>query len=99
MDKVLQLLGLAMRARKLVAGEDQVLKAIRSQSVHLVILATDTAKNTEKKVLDKCNTYGVPVYRYGTRDLLGNAIGKAERVVLAIAEPGFARAIEKAFSH
>ncbi len=94
MNRVIQLIGLAMRAGKVVSGEELVLREIRSGRARLVVLATDAAKNSEKKITDKCSTYNVPILRYGTRQELGNAIGKAERVVLAVTESGFARSIQ-----
>jgi ribosomal protein L7Ae-like RNA K-turn-binding protein len=95
MNKVRQLIGLAMRAGKVVSGEELVLREIGSGNVHIVILAFDVAKNTEKKIVGKCTTYQVPVLRYGTRQELGSAIGKVERVVIAVTDPGFSRLIRR----
>jgi ribosomal protein L7Ae-like RNA K-turn-binding protein len=98
MDKVLQLLGLAMRAGKVVSGEELVLEEVRSGKAKMVFLATDAAKNVEKKVTDKCASYGVPLIRYGSRQELGRAIGKGERVVVAVTDQGFARLFAKLVS-
>jgi ribosomal protein L7Ae-like RNA K-turn-binding protein len=95
MNKFLQLLGLAMRAGKVVSGKEWVIREIRSGKAQLVILAEDAKKNTEKKVSDKCDFYNVPLLRYGTRKELGSAIGKETRVVIAITDRGFARSFMK----
>jgi ribosomal protein L7Ae-like RNA K-turn-binding protein len=95
MDKLLQLLGLAMRARKVVTGTDAVLRAIRSGEAKMVLLAEDASPGAVKKVRDKCTYYSVPVIRYGTRKALGNAVGKPERVVVAVTDQGFARTMRK----
>jgi ribosomal protein L7Ae-like RNA K-turn-binding protein len=95
MNKLRQLIGLAMRAGKIVSGEEQVLREVRSGNAQIVILTFDAAKNSEKKIVDKCTTYKVPLLRYGTRQELGKAIGKAERVVIAVTDPGFSRAMQK----
>lgn len=95
MNKFIQRLGLAMRAGKVVSGEDLVLREVRSKKALLVILSQDAAKNVEKKITDKCNTYQVPLLRFGTRQELGLAIGKPERVVIAITDPGFAQMIQQ----
>jgi ribosomal protein L7Ae-like RNA K-turn-binding protein len=95
MDKALRLLGLAMRAGKVVSGEEIVLAAIRSGEAKLVFLSTDAAKNTEKRVTDKCSSYQVPLIRAATRQELGHAIGKGERVVVAVTDEGFARSLAK----
>lgn len=95
MDKLLQLLGLAMRAGKIVSGEEQVLHKIRSKEAKTILLAKDAAIHTEKQIKNKCRTYGVPVLRYGTKEELGKAIGKHERVVIAVIDQGFTHAIQK----
>lgn len=45
----LSLLGLAARARKLVTGEELVVKDIRRKNVSLVLLANDASELTSKK--------------------------------------------------
>lgn len=84
-----QVLGLAQRARKLTLGEEFVLQSVRSGQAKLVILATDAGKNTTKKITDKCNSYQVPLLQVGTRYDLGAAVGKGERVVMAVTDSGF----------
>jgi ribosomal protein L7Ae-like RNA K-turn-binding protein len=93
MSKWLKTLGLAVRARKVVSGQEWVIKEIKLKKVFLVFLATDAAINIEKKILDKCKSYKVPVIQVVTRRELGNAIGKDERVVIGITDPGFAELI------
>lgn len=87
----MSLLGLANRARKLISGEELVVKEIRSGKARLVLLAEDASKNTEKKISDKCAYYQVPLKRVENRSLLGQAIGKEARVVVAILDEGFAK--------
>lgn len=48
MSKTLSRLGLAMRAGKVVTGDEIVLKAIRSSEAKLVMLAADASANTQK---------------------------------------------------
>ena len=69
-NKVLSLLGIAMRGRNLVSGEFQTLEAVRNGSAMLVIIAEDASDNTRKLFTDKCSFYEVPVYRYGTKETL-----------------------------
>jgi ribosomal protein L7Ae-like RNA K-turn-binding protein len=89
-NKVYSMLGLAMRAGKVAAGDDTVLKAVRSGEAKLVILAEDAAPNAQKKYRDKCSHYQIPLMEYGSRFELGSAIGKVDRVVLAVTDAGFA---------
>ncbi len=96
-EKWMSLLGLANRARKVISGEELVIKEIRSGRAELVILAKDASNNTSKKVQDKCRYYDVPVVFAETREMLGQAIGKEARVVVAITEAGFAKKLVTLF--
>ncbi|GBK63419.1 MAG: ribosomal L7Ae/L30e/S12e/Gadd45 family protein [Paenibacillus macerans] len=98
MNKALSGLGLAMRAGKLVTGDEVVLKAIRSAEAKLVIVAGDASANTQKKYRDKCGTYKVPLMVGFDRDMLGSSVGKPERVVLALTDQGFADMVRKAIA-
>jgi ribosomal protein L7Ae-like RNA K-turn-binding protein len=89
-NKVLSRLGLAMRAGKLISGEETVLKAVRSGEAKLVLLAGDASENTAKKISDKCNSYNVQLLIGFTRFELGSAVGKPERVLFAVTDRGFA---------
>lgn len=95
MNKVLSLLGLAVKAGQLVSGELAAETAVKSGSAQLVILAEDASANTAKRFHDKCTYYGVPVVTFGTKEALGHAIGKEFRASLAVTDTGFAKAIQK----
>ncbi len=86
----MSLLGLAHRARKTISGEELVVKDIRTQKAKLVLLSKDASSNTAKKIQDKCEYYKVPLKLVDNRELLGNAIGKDARVVVAVLDTGFA---------
>lgn len=88
---MLQLLGLAARARKVISGEELVVKEIRSGNAKLVLLASDASNNTSKKITDKCQYYNVEFHVFGDRYDLGHATGKEARVALAITDSGFAK--------
>lgn len=94
-NKFLSQLGLAMRAGKIVTGDDAVQKAIRSGEAKLVVLAEDASANTRKKIQDKCQFYGVKLIEMGTKDELGGSIGKEMRVVLGVVDGGFAQMLQK----
>ncbi|MDE7525534.1 ribosomal L7Ae/L30e/S12e/Gadd45 family protein, partial [Streptococcus agalactiae] len=49
-EKVLNLIGLAQRAGRLITGEELVIKAIQNQQVSLIFLANDAGPNLTKKV-------------------------------------------------
>ncbi len=87
----MSLLGLAYRARKVISGEELVIKEIRSRRAKIVLLSKDASLNTEKKITDKCHFYKVPIIRVENRTMLGEAIGKDSRVVVAVQDDGFAK--------
>ncbi|KAF0820414.1 MULTISPECIES: YlxQ family RNA-binding protein [unclassified Cytobacillus] len=87
----MSLLGLANRARKITSGEELAVKEIRNGKAKLVLLSADASANTAKKVTDKCKSYGVPYKLIQNREILGKAIGKEARVVVAVLDAGFAK--------
>ena len=94
-NKVLSLLGLAIRGRNLVSGEFQTETAVKSGDALLVIVAQDASANTKKLFHYKCSYYEVPIEDYSTKIELGRAIGKDLRSSLAICDAGLANAIQK----
>lgn len=92
-NKALSALGMAMRAGKVITGDEIVFKAVRAGKAKLVIIAGDASDNTKKKFSDKCKSYGVKRFEVYDRESLGRAIGKADRVVLAITDVQFAKMI------
>ena len=94
-NKVYSLLGIAMRGRNLVSGEFQTMEAIKKGSAMLVIIAEDASDNTTKLFTDKCSFYEVPVFRYGTKEGLGRAVGKDLRSSIGVCDAGLADAVIK----
>lgn len=96
-NKILSMVGLAVRAGKVVSGEFMTEKAIKSFDAELVILAKDASENTKKKFQNMCEFYETPLIYYSDKDEIGAAIGKEFRVSLAITDEGFSKAITKLF--
>ena len=92
MNNFLNLLGLASRARKIVTGET-LIKKIRTNTIHLVIIASDASDNT--KFIDKCTSYNVDYIVTSSREELSSAIGKNNRVALGIQDAGFAKSLKE----
>lgn len=86
-------LGLVQRAGALVTGEELVIKAIQSNKAKLVIVASDASAGTLKKMTDKTTFYHVRLAVVSDRETLGHALGKHERVSIAIMDQGFATSI------
>lgn len=97
-DKVVSMLGLAMKAGKIASGEFQTENAVKSGTGCLVIIAEDASDNTKKKFRNMCSFYEVPCVVYADREELGRCIGKEFRATLAVLDEGFAASIEKQLS-
>lgn len=90
----LNMLGLAYRAGKCVVGEEAIVHAIQSNNAKLILIACDIGPQTQKKLMDKSKTYNIPIINVDNRETLGHAIGKPQRVAIAILDKGFARKIQ-----
>ena len=97
-ERALSNLGLAFRAGKVQSGDEGVMKAIRSGSARLVIVATDASDNAMKKYRDKCEYYGVPLLTAFDRRQLGRSVGKAERVAVAVTDTGLSELVRKSLA-
>ena len=92
--KILNLLGLAMRAGKLVTREELTLKDIRANKAKFVFVAQDASENTRKKIKDKSSYYNVPVSELFSQFELSQAIGRP-RMVIGVTDAGFATKIKE----
>lgn len=93
--RILSLIGLAMKAGKIKSGEFAVEKAVKSGLAFLVIVSDAASDNTKKKFGNMCHFYQVPIHFVGSKEELGNAIGKEFRASLAVLDENFANAIQK----
>ena len=92
-DKVLSMLGLAMRAGKIKSGSFQVEKSIDKNGAKLILFCEDSDTGTLKMLKEKADKKGIPCYAHGTMESLGHAIGKEDRSCVAVTDEGFANAI------
>lgn len=88
------MIGLAFRAGKCVVGETKIVKEIQQNRAKLVLLASDIGPQTKKKLTDKCKSYQIAYQIVDDRNKLGGAIGKSQRVAVAITDEGFATKIQ-----
>lgn len=85
------LLGLANRAGKVVSGEEPVLAAVRGHEAKIVLLAADASARTKETWRNKSDYYGISLRTVPDRFILGKAIGKDHRVVVAVNDKGFSK--------
>lgn len=88
------LLGIAMRAGRLVTGADTVLNIVRSGKSCLVLCDEGAAENTLKKVKDACIYYHAAIM-YLPQGLLESATGREGRVLGALTDQGFAKKVQE----
>ena len=94
MDNILHLLGLAKRAGQLEIGEEPVGAACRARSCRVILVASDAAENSYRRVrhfadTGQCLWLSVPY----TKGELGDAVGRNACAMVAVTDVGFASAI------
>lgn len=91
-QKVLNLLGLAKRAGKIITGEDSVIQGLQKKEIKLVFIAKDASESSLDKFSKKCYFYNVKCCNGFTCEELSNAIG-ADRKIIGVTDAGFTKAI------
>jgi ribosomal protein L7Ae-like RNA K-turn-binding protein len=97
-DKILGLLGLAHRAGFVASGAMQTEKALMSGRCKLLVVAADTAPETQKRLNNMIAETGIPMLRILSKLQLGTAVGKSPKAALAINDIGFASSIRRMVS-
>ena len=94
MDKALNYLALARKARLIEAGEEPVGAAARAQKARLIVVASDASDHTWRRARSFAagtaqQTLRVPF----TKEELGFAVGRQELAIAAITDAGMALSI------
>ncbi len=92
-DKILGMIGLAVRAGKVNFGVFMTEKALDEGRAELVIASEDIGASNKRKIEGKCQGYGVDLVFYSDKESLSRALGKKDVPVVAICDEGFAKAI------
>lgn len=88
------MLGLCQRAGKLASGDLAAEQALKKRKANLLILAEDASERTREKFVKLAVQTGVPCFLVGTRDELGEALGKAHRAAVAVQSKDFTKGIK-----
>jgi ribosomal protein L7Ae-like RNA K-turn-binding protein len=88
---LLDLLGLAARARALVHGTDATRRSVRDGEIAAVLLAGDTSPTQSKKLVPLLEARGVPYAVCLTRGGMGAALGRGDVSAVGITDRNFAR--------
>ena len=87
------MVGLAMRAGRLILGTTAVREAARHGKLSGALIATDATANARNRLLPLLNAVHVPVVSCATTREIGQAVGKERLAVIGITDVGFARQI------
>lgn len=93
-QRILNFLGLAKRARKIVTGQELVLKAVKNGQVYFVFLATDTGAVAQKSFQTTLKKRQIPFDQTFSQIQLSQAIGQATKAI-AITDRGFAQRFQE----
>jgi len=93
-QKVIGLLGLALRAGKLALGFSAVEKLVRRGEKPLVIVATDVGAASRGKIENWSPVRGL-LDDVLTGDEMAQAFGRNKLSVVGLKDPGFVKGIEK----
>ena len=97
-NKILGLIGLAMKAGKVSFGSDSVEENIVKNKVKLVIVSKDSSERTKKKFEDICKNYRIPIIVDGDIENLSKAIGKNNKAIIGIKDINFANSIQEKYN-
>lgn len=99
-SRALGMLGLAMKAGKVVIGTEQVIAYLKKNKLKLVLLSGSSSEGTKKKIIYKCEFYHTPVSVLAIEtDELGRLLGKTYTpAVVGITDENFSSAITKLLS-
>lgn len=97
-NKILGLIGLAMKAGKVSFGSDSVEENILKKKIKLVILSEDSSDRTKNKFVNICEKYNIPIIIDGDIESLSKSIGKNNKAILGIKDINFADSIQKKYN-
>ena len=96
-DRLLGMLGLAVRAGKVSFGVFSTLKALDEGRAMLVVAASDIGQSNKRAIENKCSEYDVPLIFYSQKEQLSRACGKKDMPVAGICDEGLSEAIVKIY--
>lgn len=95
-DRELGLLGIGMRAGRVVLGTARVRALLQRGTLPLVVLARDASPRTADKVVRLARARRVPILTGPDAEALGRRFGRPAIQVLAVRDQGIAQALTAA---
>lgn len=97
-NKVLGLIGLAMKAGKICFGSDSVEENILKKKVKLVIVSIESSDRTKYKFVEMCKKNNIQIIIDGKIEELSKSIGKNNKAVIGIKDINFANSIQEKYN-
>ncbi len=97
-ESIYRMLGLCMKAGRLLSGNEQVaegLKKIKSPKAALLIITEDSSPRTKDEYQRAAERAHISCRIFGEKERLGRALGKGVRTAALIVDKGFSQAIIK----
>ena len=97
-EPIYRMLGLCMKAGRLLSGNEQVaegLKKMKSPKQALLLITEDSSPRTKDEYIAAAQRAHISYRIFGEKERLGSALGKGVRTAALIVDKGFATAIMK----
>lgn len=88
-EPIYRLLGLCMKAGRLLSGSEQIKTAVKDGKGILLILAEDSSERTKEEYIRLAKLSGITWRIFGEKEKLGHAVGKGIRAAILISDNGF----------
>ena len=101
-EPVYRMLGLCMKAGRLLSGNEQVaegLKNVKAPKGALLIITEDSSPRTKDEYRNAAERAHISYRLFGEKERLGQALGKGVRTAALITDKGFGRAIAEKIDH
>lgn len=92
-EPIYRMLGLCMKAGKLLSGNKQVSEGLKKRQAVLLIVTEDSSPRTKDEYIKAAERLHLPCRLFGEKERLGQALGKGVRTAALITDQGFGRAI------
>ena len=89
------MIGLCRKAGKIKSGETAVEAEMKKGTVRLLVIADNASDRTKKTYHDMAAYRKIPIQTYGSKEALGQMLGKAERAAVAVIDEKMAAAVAK----
>lgn len=97
-NKILGLIGLAMKAGKVCFGADSVEENVLKRKVKLLVISEESSERTKNKFIKLSKDYNIEYIIYGKIEELSKAIGKNNKAIIGIKDLNFAKSIKEKYN-